>query len=201
MDRVSTSSSHALARALAALERGGILLLPTDTVYGIGCDSRNTEAVQKIFRLKKRDLLKQIALLVASIEMADSIARIDHDVYRGLTRLWPGAFTGLFTSKMGQEKVGIRIPNDTFVLTLIERFRRPIAVTSANISGEKTPSRLEDVIRVFDEGAIDCVVDGGDLPDSMASTVVDFTVRPFRIVREGPVEKSLLEDVFRAPFQ
>lgn len=201
MQRVSYKHPSALSSALTALSQGSPIIMPTDTVYGIGCRLEDSEALATIFQIKRRSPEKKIALLVASIEMAERYVIIDHEIKKGLSRVWPGALTGIFWSKDKKEKIGVRIPSDTFVLLLIERLKSPLAVSSANISDKPAFTRVDDVVRTFGEEArVGCIIDGGDLPDSMASTVVDFTTHPYSIVRKGPLSKSALEDIFRVSF-
>ena len=111
-----------------------------------------------------------------------------------------GALTAIFQSKEREgETVGVRVPNDTFVLELLRRLRRPLAMTSANISGRPAHTRIADVLSDFQgEKNIDLVIDGGDLPEGRASTVVDFTVSPPHIIREDPIERAHLEHLFQA---
>ena len=142
-----------IVQCLKTLSAGGLILYPTDTVWGIGCDATNAEAVKKVYQLKQRDDSKALIVLIDSADHLDHyvvdvpmIARELIDVaVKPLTIIYEGAYN-LATNVLGdQDSVGIRIPNDEFCHRLCERFGKPIVSTSANVSGAPTAKTFADI--------------------------------------------------------
>ena len=142
-----------IVQCLKTLSAGGLILYPTDTVWGIGCDATNAEAVKKVYHLKQRDDSKALIVLIDSADHLDHyvvdvpmIARELIDVaVKPLTIIYEGAYN-LATNVLGdQDSVGIRIPNDEFCHRLCERFGKPIVSTSANVSGAPTAKTFADI--------------------------------------------------------
>lgn len=139
--------------AVKVLKEGGIILYPTDTVWGIGCDATNEEAVQKVFAIKRRSGAKSLVLLASDLDMVakhvKEIPSIAIDLVEvndaPMTIVYPGA-QYLAPSVIAEDgSVGIRIPLNEFCIQLVRRLRRPLVSTSANISGEPTPERFADI--------------------------------------------------------
>jgi L-threonylcarbamoyladenylate synthase len=150
---------------LAVLEKGGIILYPTDTVWGIGCDATNEAAVEKIFRLKNRLEHKAMIVLVADErEILQYVTQPDLQVFdyikgvsRPITVIYDGG-VGLADTLLGEDgSVGIRITTDNFCKHLIKRFRKPLVSTSANLSGYPAPQSFQDIEPVIKDG-VDYVV-------------------------------------------
>lgn len=148
-----TDTSTILSEALAVLKAGGVILYPTDTVWGLGCDATNEEAVRKIFAIKRREAAKSLVLLASDLDMVArhirQIPSIAIDLVEvndaPMTLIYPGA-QGLAPSVVAEDgSVGIRIPLHEFCRDLIRRFRRPLVSTSANISGEPAPAGFRDI--------------------------------------------------------
>ncbi|HUM66884.1 MAG TPA: L-threonylcarbamoyladenylate synthase [Chitinophagaceae bacterium] len=142
-----------IQKCLEVLKRGGLILYPTDTVWGIGCDATNPEAVEKIFQLKNRPDEKAMIVLVADErDVLRHVAAVDLGVFdyiqqqqKPVTVVYDGAI-GLAENLVSRDgSIGIRICNDNFCKHLIRRFRNPIVSTSANISGKPTPSAFSDI--------------------------------------------------------
>ena len=151
--------------ALEVLRKGGIILYPTDTVWGIGCDATNVEAVAKIYALKRSEnkhsmlvLCKDADMVVRYVNKAPGIAfEVLEMATKPLTLILPGA-SGLASNLIPEERtLGVRVPNHEFCYRLLNKFGRPIVSTSANISGEPTPKGLGDVAKEVIEG-VDFVV-------------------------------------------
>ena len=140
-------------QCLKTLSAGGLILYPTDTVWGIGCDATNEEAVKKVYRLKQRDDSKALIVLIDSADHLDhyvvsvpDIARELVDVaVKPLTIIYEGAYNMAANVLGDQDSVGIRIPNDEFCHRLCERFGKPIVSTSANVSGQPTAKTFADI--------------------------------------------------------
>jgi len=142
-----------IAEAVKVLNEGGIILYPTDTVWGIGCDATNEKAVARIFELKKRSDAKSLVTLAYDMDMIDryvkeipSMAETLSELSdKPLTIIYPGA-EGLAANVIAEDySAAIRIPKSEFCLQLLRRFRKPLVSTSANISGEETPSCYEEI--------------------------------------------------------
>ncbi len=152
-------------KALAVLKQGGLILYPTDTIWGIGCDATNEEAVSRIFKLKGRDESKSLIMLLDSESKLPSYVRhvpdIAYDliVYteKPLTIIYSGAKNLAINAIADDGSVGIRIVKHSFCQQLIQRFRKPIVSTSANISGNPSPKTFDDIVDEIIEG-VDYVV-------------------------------------------
>ena len=149
-----------IVQCLKVLSAGGLILYPTDTVWGIGCDATNAEAVKRVYQLKQRDDNKALIILIDSADHLDhyvvdvpTIARELIDVaVKPLTIIYEGAYN-LAPNVLGNEdSVGIRIPNDEFCHRLCERYGKPIVSTSANMSGHPTAKTFADIDRAIVDG-------------------------------------------------
>lgn len=196
MERIIVGDPSVFERAIAVLQNGGVIVIPTDTVYGLACDAMNENAIQRIFEIKMRSREKALPIFVSNTVMLEQVARVSPEMSAMLSQLWPGALTAVLLAQStipeilhrGTNAIGVRMPKYQFDLNLVEQFGGPLAVTSANISGKGSCIKIQDVINSFHGGIEpDLVVDAGDLPDSIASTVADFTKTPPVILREGPV--------------
>jgi len=178
------------------LRRGGVIGYPTETVYGLGVDAYNEEALERLFKIKGREMGKPISLLVGNLGMLEEVAsRIPPLAMSLIQGYWPGALTIIFeasktchpilTAKSG--KVGVRISPHRIAQKLLEALKRPITSTSANLSGMPSLSDPLEVYRIF-RGKIDLIVDGGKTEGEGESTVIDVTVSPPRILREGIIK-------------
>ena len=158
----------ALDETLKVLRAGGLVLYPTDTVWGIGCDACNEAAVKKVFALKRREDSKSLVLLASSVEMIDSCieeipamaAQLIEVNDAPMTIVYPGAYDDVLAPSCiaADKSVGIRIPNSSpFCMALLKAFGRPIVSTSANISGEQTPKSFAEIDAAV-LGGVDYVV-------------------------------------------
>jgi L-threonylcarbamoyladenylate synthase len=190
-----------LAAAAAAIQAGGVVAYPTDTVVGLGCDARNPAAVARLLAIKGRDDEKGLPVLIAAIEDAADLAEVTPDLLRLAEEFWPGALTIVTAALPGQPgglmaadgTIGLRVPDLVLTRRLIERFDGPIVGTSANRSGEP-PARSAGAIEPTLAAAIDYILDGesgGEAP----STVITLATRPPRLLRPGPVDLSDLRQI------
>ena len=181
--------------AVSVLKRGGTVVYPTDTVYGIGANIFDAKAVQKVYQVKKRSPLKPISACVSKIEDIHKIAYMDENTEKIIEKILPGPFTVILKKKesvpslltSGSEKIGVRIPDSKVCMELASAF--PITTTSANISGEKIPESLDGILKQLD-GGIDLILDAGVCKHGIHSTVIDMTDSP-KIVRKGAVMPDL----------
>lgn len=142
-----------LKKALEVLKNGGVILYPTDTIWGIGCDATNKDAVQRIYRIKKREDSKSMLVLMENPALldryVDDIPDIAWDLVEisttPLTVIYPKAKNLAFNLLAEDGSIGIRFTKEVFTSQLLQRFRRPLVSTSANISGEKSPAFFDDI--------------------------------------------------------
>jgi L-threonylcarbamoyladenylate synthase len=190
------------SKAIDALKKGEIVVYPTDTLYGLGADVFNIDAVKKVFQIKKRSFDNPLSVAVENIDDIERIAFLN-DTSRNLAEVFlPGSLTLVLNKKSiipdlvtaGLEKVAVRIPNNKVALRLLSDFG-PLTATSANIHGEKTPVIIKDIIMQFKEGEISSYLDIGKV-EGKASTIVDATGKNLKILRLGAIsEKEILDAI------
>lgn len=180
------------------LEKGGIIIYPTDTVYGLGCDIQNHHAVEKICRLKKLDPQKaQLTFICKDISQVSNFAhQIDNEVFRLIKKNTPGPFTFILKSgneipkilKNKKKTIGIRIPDNKIAIAIVEALGRPILSASLKTDDDiiEYLTEPEEIAELF-EKQVDMIIDGsvgGNIP----SALIDCTVMPPELIREGPAE-------------
>jgi L-threonylcarbamoyladenylate synthase len=194
--------TEVLKEARDVLKKGGIIIAPTDTVYGILGNAEDEDTIRKAFELKQRPHEKALPIFVSGLPMARKFSYIPDARIQFLERVWPGAVTGIFRHKGmlpslltgGSETLGIRIPNHPFILSLLQEITFPLLQTSANISA-KLPAKDLDEIKGYFSHSIpqpDLVIDGGTL-EGKSSTVIDFSGTKPVILRIGSVTREDLE--------
>lgn len=197
----------ALDRAAVVLRRGGLVALPTETVYGLAADALDEFAVDGIFRAKGRPAANPLIVHVADGTMARTLAASWPAAADTLTRtLWPGPLTVVVPRgdavpeivTAGGPTVALRCPAHRLARLLIARSGIPLAAPSANRSERVSPTTALHVLEALGP-RIDLILDGGPCAEGIESTVVDCTVTPPRILRPGPVSRQRLEDVLGAP--
>ena len=185
------------------LKSGGIIAIPTDTVYGLAADPFNADAVQRLYTFKGRPDGKPIPLVLSSVEDVHSVAQNLPGFFFHLTdRFWPGGLTIVVEAKdllpiltAGGNTVGVRIPDNPLLLQILQTFGGPAAITSANLSGEP-PATSPEEIDVELASRIDMIVDGGKTPGPVPSTVYDISVSPPLVRRHGVIsEETLAEEL------
>ncbi|AEG18789.1 L-threonylcarbamoyladenylate synthase [Methanobacterium paludis] len=189
-----------IALAKKILRNGGIVVYPTDTVYGIGANIFDEKAVQKVYFAKKRSRSKPISICLSRIEDIKEVACIDRDTERIARKILPGPFTLILKKKegvsplltAGEDKIGVRIPDSRICKELSEDF--PITTTSANISGMKVPESADGVVKQLGD-SVDLILDAGVFEHAVPSTVIDMTVFPLKILRKG--SKTVLNEIFK----
>jgi len=195
---LSASSVEAIPRALEILKAGGLVALPTDTVYGVGALAFNGKAVESIYAAKDRPVEKAIPVLIGDLGDEEKVgADIPDSARRLATRFWPGPLTILVPKRAdlpesvsATQTVGVRVP-DHEVARVLLRAAGPMAVTSANISGGQSPVTAEEVYKQLG-GRIDLIIDGGKTPGGIPSTLVDCTAASLKVLREGPITLEAL---------
>jgi len=183
------------------LRRGAVMLYPTETVYGLGCDVRNEKALAKIYALKGRSRGKPFIVLVKDLRMARRIARFSLGAERLARKFWPGPLTlvlplrkGALPARFFGKSVALRVSPHPFVRKLFRHIGFPLVSTSANHSGKPSVRSVGELKRQL--GArmrkIDMIIDAGTLPRRRPSTIMDFTGRTARVAREGEISAAQL---------
>jgi L-threonylcarbamoyladenylate synthase len=200
---LSALAPGALDRAVALLQAGEVIAFPTDTVYGAGAHGLRPDAVERLYRVKGRPDRVPIPLLLPDRAALERVCvDIPVEAIRLVERFWPGGLSlvlrraalvpDVVTS--GRDTVAVRMPDQPLVWALCRRLGAPLAATSANRHGWPSPVTASEVATDL-EGRIPLILDGGPCPGGVASTIVDLTVSPPRILRPGPVSAEALVEV------
>lgn len=185
------------------IKNGGIVVFPTETVYGIGTNGLDKEAVERLYKIKERPLNKPISLLVSDYEMIEKVAKdISEIEYKIMKKFFPGPLTIILNKKdivpdivtSGGSTVGIRMPEEEITRKLIEYAGVPIAAPSANISGKPSGIDLQEIIKEFGD-KVDYYIDGGKSKIGIGSTIVKVENNTIKILREGSISKKEIEDL------
>ncbi|MDQ4050454.1 MAG: L-threonylcarbamoyladenylate synthase [Thermoproteota archaeon] len=192
--RIFTCSQDAVASCALLIKKGAVIIYPTDTIYGIGCDPYNDAAVRRIFTIKGRDERKPLPVLTSSIGDAERIVSLGKVGRMLAERYWPGALTivaPLIDYRIsqrvtaGSSSLAVRVPANDCVLLLLRRCTYLVG-TSANISGESTMKSAQEVLNSRLEG-YDALLDGGIVEKGVESTIVSLEGKP-KILREGAIK-------------
>lgn len=185
------------------LKQGGIVVFPTETVYGIGADCFNSEAVERIYEIKNRPREKAISVLISNLEMVNDLAiDISKEERKIMEKFFPGPLTIILKKSnkvsnivtAGKDTVGVRMPENEIALKLIELVGKPLATPSANLSGEPSGIELNQIMKSFGE-KVDYYIDGGKSKLAMPSTIVKVENGKIHILREGVITKEDIEKV------
>lgn len=195
-------TEESIAAAGKILSEGGLVAFPTDTVYGLGALCTDEAAIEKLFAAKGRDEGKPISILVSDIAQVEAAAdEVPEKARRLMEQYWPGALTIVLKKSpavsarlsAGTGTIGIRMPDSETARALIKAAKSPLAAPSANRSGKRSAVTAEDVREDLD-GRIDLILDGGPCPVGLASTVVDLTGPDPKILREGIITKTMIDE-------
>lgn len=178
------------------VKKGKIVVYPTDTVYGLGCDPYNSAAIKRLFKIKSREF-KPLPVLCSSIDIVKEIVELNEKELKLASEFWPGPLTIIAKKKKalpeiltcGSDKIGVRIPNHECARRLIELCGGSLVGTSANKSGLKSPKTPEEVFKVLGRG-FDIMIDDGPTPLGKESTVIDLTDEELKVIREGAIKIS-----------
>lgn len=184
-----------IEKAVKVIEDGGIVVFPTDTVYGIGCNPYNKESAKKVYEIKSRDFSKPFPVLVYSKEIASQIAEFDEISEKLVEKFWPGQLTILLKLKDLKlkeslnlsDKIALRVPNHKCTLDLLEKCHYLIG-TSANVSGQPSFFDPNECIKGVEN--YDVFVDGGTITSKGESTIIQIEDGEIKIIREGSLNKE-----------
>jgi len=189
-----------LNKTAQVLENGGIVIFPTETVYGIGANAYNEEAVRKIYEVKNRPGEKPLSILVSGIDEIGKYAIIENDIERKIINSFmPGPITIILKKKQGlfdyissgKNTIGVRIPDNKIILEILNKLKLPLVAPSANISGMPSGVSLNDIIKDFN-GKVDVCINGGKAKLGESSTIVEVVNGEPVILRQG---KITLEEI------
>lgn len=191
-----------LKQAAEVLKNGGVIVFPTDTVYGIAASAFDAKAREKIYNLKGRSFSKPLTLMVPDLNMLGLLAELPKKAKKITDKFWPGPLTLILPATHygsivmgGRKDLGLRIPADTVVAGILKYSNFPLATTSANPSGKNSAKTGREATDYFD-GKVDLILDAGRCAHSTESTVIDMLNFPYIVVREGALpSKKLLEHI------
>jgi len=184
-----------IEKASQIINKGGIVIFPTDTVYGIGCDPYNKESVKKIYDIKSRDISKSVPVLAYSKEIAAKIVYLDEFTMKIIDKFWPGPLTIILEltdekikkSLNLKNKIAIRVPNHKCTLELLKRCNFLVG-TSANVSGYSPYTNPDECFKNLHD--YDIFIDGGTITSETESTIIEIENEEIKIIRKGSLTKE-----------
>lgn len=190
-------NERGIKAAYDSIKKGGVVVFPTDTVYGIGCDPYNKDAINKIYKIKGREKTKQLPVLAYSKKEIKEIAYLDENSEKISDKFWPGPLTLILKVKdkkieesLGlQGKIAVRVPNHPCMLGLLKECKLLVG-TSANFSGQSSFNDSRGIIGKFT--GYDVLLDGGKIVNPGESTIIQFEGNELKIVREGKIKSESL---------
>ena len=175
---------EAIREAAALLRRGGLVAFPTETVYGLGANLQDPQAIQELYQVKQRPFEKRATLHIADFrQVEEEKVLVSPAAWELMREFWPGPLTVVLARPDGST-IGFRMPGHPVALALLRQAGVPVVAPSANLTGQEPATRAEQVLEVFKD-KIDMVLDGGTTPIGVSSTVVDLSVESPRLLREG----------------
>ncbi|WP_457555191.1 L-threonylcarbamoyladenylate synthase [Candidatus Pyrohabitans sp.] len=201
MQIIGADEEGVVRKALLVLRAGGAVVYPTDTLYALGCDATNTEAIRRVFEIKRRPFEKPLPIAVASIQMMRRYCELEEKAEKLARAFLPGALTLLLRKKnlpdiltSGSPKVAVRIPANELALRITAALGKPVVATSANISGRPPPVSAQEATAQLRE--VELVIDAGRLAEErIPSTIYD--PEEDRIIRQGRIDRARIEAVLR----
>ncbi len=188
--------------AVAALQRGEVIVYPTETLYGLGADALNCAAVEKVFQLKGRDPNNPLPVLVAERNMLNAlVTEVSPLAEKLIARFWPGPLTIVLPARHdipaplvnSTGGVGVRISSQIIATELVRTLGRPLTATSANPSGKAPARTMREAESYFD--AIEIFIDAGELPSKTGSSVIEFHGEKIKIIRDGDIKQAELQEI------
>ena len=188
-------NDEGIRKSVEIIENGGVIIFPTDTVYGIGCNPYDANAVKKIYEIKSREKIKSLPVLASSIQIVKQISIIDEFTENIIKKYWPGPLTlilklkdkNLKESLNLEDKIAVRIPNSVCTLKLLNKCNLLVG-TSANVSGDSSFTDPQECMKNVKN--YDVFVDGGTITSKGESTIIEIENEKIRIIREGALKKE-----------
>jgi L-threonylcarbamoyladenylate synthase len=196
--RILKATVAAIKEAARTVAEGGVIVYPTDTVYGLGCSPFNQDSVKRIFSIKG-ERTKPLPILASDVKEIERIAHVTDKALKLAEKFWPGPLTMVLPKKAslpsivtrGLDSVAVRVPNHKVALELIRMSGGLLVGTSANKTGKKPPRTAADAAEQIGK-EVDLIMDDGPTPIGASSTIIDLTREKLRILRQGPIK---LEDI------
>jgi len=191
-----------IEKAVDILKNGGLIVYPTETCYGIGCDALNENAVEKVYRVKKREKKKPLSIIVSSLEMMRKYGKITKEVEYLVKKFMPGPLTIVVEKKrtipdiLNPKEIAFRISSHPIAQQLVKELDKPITATSANISGSKPIYSSEEIVKIFN-GKVDMIIDSGNLPLIQPSTIIRVKKSKIELIREGAIPFDIVLREFK----
>jgi len=193
--KISHKDKDAHKKTAEAIKSGGVAIVPTETVYGFAADAFNVEAQRAIYKIKGRSFKKPLIAMASDIDAVRILVDIPEKALKIAKKFWPGQLTLIFPTTPigkimsgGRNDIGVRIPNNEFMLKLLKEIGTPIMTTSVNVSNKKSAKTFKETLE-FD-GIADIIVDGGKCEFSFESTVIDMVKFPYIIIRKGCLDTN-----------
>lgn len=200
MKRVNIDNTNVdsliIDEAVSMILKGGIVAMPTETVYGLAIDPSKEETLKRLYEIKQRpnDLPLSFALASKESALNEYFSILPPFGYRLLEKFWPGPLTIIYFDK-AENKIGVRVPSDAVANRILTKLNKAVFLTSANLSGSKDAVSGLEVENIFD-GKLDLIVDSGNTIYAKPSTIIDLTLNPFKVVRAGVISEQEIVDVF-----
>ena len=203
--KIKKYSKNSIQLASRSLLNGSTIIIPTDTVYGIAALAVNKKAVEKIFKIKKRPKSFPLIIFVKSIKEASKIAEfspLDMDLAKNL---WPGPLTLILKKKKSRiyngdkrlSKIGVRIPKNRTVLALLNKIKKPLATTSANLHKENNTRKINN-LNILENKNIKIAISSNDRMSFKESTLLETSKKEVKIIRSGQINKRIIRKVIRS---
>ena len=176
-----------IAQAARIIRQGGLVIFPTETVYGIAADANNPQAMERLAAVKNRSPQKRFSILISQRGIVDNYSNYtESNLYKLIDKYWPGPLTVIVPAKVPGDTVGIRMPDHTIALKLVEESGCTIAAPSANLEDKKAPTNVREALEDLD-GKVELAIDGGPVDFGISSTIVDFTKQKPTVIRDGVI--------------
>ncbi len=197
---IKKANKNSIKKASRILKKGGLVVYPTETCYGIGANATNIKAIRRVYKVKKRPCSRPIHIIVSNIRMMEKYGEITKEIRFLVKKFMPGPLSIVTRKKktipkvLNPKEITFRIPGNSVALKLVKEAKTPITATSANISGQTPLYKIKDVIKIF-ENKVEIILDCGNLKRIKPSTFIDMKSKP-KILREGPIKsKTILKEL------
>ncbi len=193
---------RAILRVVEVLKEGGVIIYPTDTVYGLGCDLFNKSAIERIYKIKRASPSKRLSIICPDLAQVSLYAQLTDKAFKFMKKLTPGPYTFILQATRlvpkvmltKQRTVGVRVPDHAVPLAIVEALGHPIITTSVTRPDESLYDDPEEMAERF-KGEVDLIVDAGKIfPEH--STIIDLTIDPPKLVRKGKGDWGLIESLY-----
>ncbi len=187
--------NEAVSIAAEIIREGGIVAFPTETVYGLAANMLNKQVIARVYKIKNRPSGKPLTVHISDMDvMEEMVGEMPPFAKKLISNFWPGPLTIILYDKNGR-KAGFRMPSNRIALSLIKASGVPIVAPSANTSGRRPPRDTAEILDDLEDD-IDMILDGGPTEVGIESTVVDLTIYPYKMLREGAISREKLQEAW-----